>query len=62
MHRYTYTSIKALQGERLRRFGIQSGAHETHTPGFRQRIGHNLIQLGERIARVDRQEELGEAA
>lgn len=62
MHRYTYTSVKALQEEQLRRFGTQSEPIEPARHGLRARIGQNLIHLGERLARVENQQKLGKAA
>ena len=57
----TYTSAKALQNERLNK-SIGRRPVEQDSPRFRERVGHNLISLGERLARVDRPQELGEAA
>ena len=62
MHNYTYTSVKALQDERLRRHGSTMEPTEPARFGLRQRIGHNLIHLGERLARIESHEKLGEAA
>lgn len=62
MHRYTYTSVKALHDQRLREYGVSETPIEPARHGIRERIGHNLINLGERLARVDRDQKLGEAA
>ncbi len=61
MHSQMYTTAKAIQAERLARSTAKRPL-EHDAPRLRERVGHNLISLGERLARIERTQELGEAA
>ena len=62
MHNVTYTSAKAIQNERLRRFGPRAQPLEPPRHALRERIGQTVIHLGERIAGIRRHVKLDEAA
>lgn len=61
-HNSSYTSAKAFQDEKLRRYGPTAKPLEPGRHGLREKIGQRVIVLGERIAGINSQEKLGEAA
>jgi len=61
MHNHVLTTIDSIRAEHVRRNVRLPEPLDRPRPTLRAIIGHNLIHLGERLARIDRPE-FGEAA